>query len=139
MKNSYFCSTFLFLRKSHYILREQPRDKIYFRPYADVAEPDFDSEDDETIAISIAGIITTIITGARTVIKKGASATSKFAKALGKIAEKAGPVLGALFNLAAGLLKLGASAASFLSENLWILAVLITYALYDQAKTSKNK
>ena len=30
-------------------LREQPRDKIYFRPYADVAEPDLNSEDDETI------------------------------------------------------------------------------------------
>ena len=95
------------------------------------------------IAISVAGIITTIVMSAKTVIKKGASATSKFAKTLGKLAEKAGPVLGALLNLAAGLLKIGAKAVSFLSENLWILAVMITYALWERAKqkrkTTKNK
>ena len=51
------------------------------------------------IAISVAGIITTIVMGMRTVVRKGASATSKFAKALAKIAEKAGPVLGAFLNL----------------------------------------
>ena len=84
------------------------------------------------VAISIAGIITTIVMGAKTVIKGGARATSKFAKTLAKLAEKAGPVLGALFNFAAGLFKLGAKAVGFLSENLWILAVLIAYALYDQ-------
>ena len=80
------------------------------------------------VAISVTGIITTIVMGARTVVKKGASATRKFARALGKIAEKAGPVLGALLNLAGGILKLGAKAVGFLSENLWILAVIITYA-----------
>ena len=37
------------------------------------------------VAISVAGIITTIVMGARTVIKKGAQATSKFAKTLVKI------------------------------------------------------
>ena len=94
------------------------------------------------VAISVAGIITTIVMGARTVVKKGASATSKFAKTLAKIAEKAGPVLGALLNLAAGLLKMGAKAVSFLFENLWILAVLVTCALWDQKlkrKSTKNK
>ena len=90
------------------------------------------------VAISVAGIITTIIIGARTVVKKGASATSKFAKFLGKIAKKAGPVLGALLNLAAGILKLGTKAVSFLSENLWILAIMITYALYNRAKRAKQ-
>ena len=83
------------------------------------------------VAISVAGIITTIFMGMKTVVKKGANATSKFAKFLGKLAEKAGPLLSALLNLASGLLKLGAKAVSFLSENLWILAVLVTYALYD--------
>ena len=43
------------------------------------------------VGISVAGIITTIVMGARTVVKKGANATSKFAKTLGKIAEKADP------------------------------------------------
>ena len=83
-------------------------------------------------AISVAGIITTVIMGMKTVVKQGVRATSKFGKFLGKLAEKAGPVLGALLNLSAGLLKLGAKGVSFLAENLWILAVLITYALWNQ-------
>ena len=91
------------------------------------------------VAISVAGIITTIVMGARTVVKKVASTTGRLARALGKIAEKAGPVLGALLNLAAGILKMGAIAVSFLSENLWILAVMITYALYDRANRRNGK
>ena len=83
-------------------------------------------------AISIAGIM-----GVRTVIRRGANATSKFAKFLGKVAEK-GPILGALLNLATGILKLGAKAVSFLAENLWIPAVLITYALYDRVKNRRK-
>ena len=84
------------------------------------------------VAISVAGIITTVIMGMKTVVKQGARATSKFGKFLGKLAEKAGPVLGALLNLAAGLLKLGAKGISFLAENLWILAVIVTYALWNR-------
>ena len=48
------------------------------------------------VAISVAGIITTIVMGARTVIKKGAQATSKFARALAKLGERAAPVIGGL-------------------------------------------
>ena len=40
------------------------------------------------VAISFAGIITTIVMSLRTVIKKGARATRKFAKALAKVGEK---------------------------------------------------
>ena len=58
---------------------------------------------------------------------------------LGKIAEKAVPVLGALLNLAAGVLKLGAKATEFLSRNLWLLAVMIAYALYERHRGGKNK
>ena len=90
------------------------------------------------IAISVAGIITTIVMGMKTVVVGGAKAASKFGKFLAKLAEKAGPVLGALLNLAAGLLKLGAKGVSFLAENLWILAVLVAYALWDRAKKSKK-
>ena len=46
------------------------------------------------VAISVAGIITTIVMGARNAVKRGAKATSKFAKTLAKIAEKAAPVFG---------------------------------------------
>ena len=91
------------------------------------------------IAISVAGIITTIVMGMKTVVVGGAKAASKFGKFLAKLAEKAGPVLGALLNLAAGLLKLGAKGISFLAENLWILAVLIAYALWDRAKRGNKK
>ena len=50
------------------------------------------------VAISVSGIITTIIMGARNAVKRGARATRKFAKTLAKIAEKAAPVLGALLS-----------------------------------------
>ena len=91
------------------------------------------------IAISVVGIITTIVMGMKTVAVRGAKAASKFGKFLAKLAEKAGPVLGALLNLAAGLLKLGAKGISFLAENLWILAVLIAYALWEKAKRGNKK
>ena len=64
-------------------------------------------------AISVAGIITTIVMGARTAIKKGAQATSKFAKALVKVGEKVAPIIGGLLNLAAKLLTLSANAVGF--------------------------
>ena len=59
------------------------------------------------MAISVAGIITTIAVGATNAAKRGARATSKFAKTLGKIAKKAGPVLGPLFELGCGSLEVG--------------------------------
>ena len=71
-----------------------------------------------------------MVMGARNAVKRGARATSKFAKALKKLAEKAAPVLGALLNLAAKVLTLGARAVGFLSENLWLLAVAIAYLLF---------
>ncbi|CAB4011466.1 integrase core domain-containing [Paramuricea clavata] len=51
------------------------------------------------VAISVAGIITTIIMGARSVAKKGARATSKFAKAMANLEGKIGPVLASVLNL----------------------------------------
>ena len=78
------------------------------------------------VAISVVGIITTVMV-ARTVIKKGAQGTSKFAKALANLGEKAAPVIGGLSNLTAKPLSLGADAVRFLSKNLWLLAVAIAY------------
>ena len=86
------------------------------------------------VAISVVGIITTIVMGARTVIKKGAQATSKFAKALVKVGEKVAPIIGGLLNLAAQLLTLSANAVGFLAKNLWLLAVGIAYVLYEKYK-----
>ena len=67
-------------------------------------------------------------------IKKGAQATSKFAKALAKLGEKAAPVIGGLFNLVAKLLTLSANAVGFLAKNLWLLAVGLAYLLYENKK-----
>ena len=72
--------------------------------------------------------------GAKNAVKRGARATSKFAKSLAKVAEKAVPVIGGLLNLAAKLLTLGAKGINFLWNNLWILAVAITYALYEKRR-----
>ena len=89
------------------------------------------------VAISVAGIITTIVMGARNGVK-GARATSKFAKTLAKIVEKAAPVLGVFLNLAAKVLTLGAKTVGFLSEHLWILAVAIAYALYERRRQCRR-
>ena len=88
------------------------------------------------VAISVAGIITTVVMGARNAVKRGASATSKFEKSLAKVAEKAVPVIGGLLNLTAKVLTLGAKEINFLSNHLWILAVAITYALYERKKNN---
>ena len=90
-------------------------------------------------AISVAGITTTIVMGARNAVKRGARATSKFAKTLAKVAEKTVPVIGALLNLAAKVLTLGAKAVGFLSNHLWISAVAITYALYERRRKKTSK
>ena len=63
---------------------------------------------------------------------------SKFAKSLAKIAEKTVPIIGDLLNLAAKVLTLGAKGIGFLSNHLWILAVAITYALYEQRRKKKK-
>ena len=65
--------------------------------------------------------------GARTVIKKGAQATSKFARALAKVGEKVAPIIGGLLNLAAKLLTLSADAVGFLAKNLCLLSVLLMF------------
>ena len=91
------------------------------------------------VGISVASIITTIVMGARTVIKKGAQATSKFARSLAKLGGKAALVIGSLFNLAVKLLTLSANAVGFLSKNLWLLAVGLAYMLCEKRKKILNK
>ena len=90
------------------------------------------------VAICVAGIITTVVMGMKAVAVRGVKAASKFGKFLAKLAEKAGPVLGALLNLAAGLLKLGAQGINFLAQNLWVLAIMIAYALWDRRSRAKK-
>jgi predicted negative regulator of RcsB-dependent stress response len=90
------------------------------------------------VAISAAGIITTIIMGARSAAKKGAGAASKFAKALANLAGKVGPVLSSVLNLVAKVLGWGAKGIAFVANNLWILALALTYFLYNEYKRRKR-
>ena len=70
------------------------------------------------IAISAAGIITTIVIARRGAVKAGARATKKFARSLAKVAEKVAPVLGAVLNIVGKVLTLGAKGLDWLSRNL---------------------
>ena len=93
------------------------------------------------VAISIAGIITTAVVAGRNAVKKGAKAVGQFGKALANLAKKAGPAIAAILNVLAQVLTWGAKALEFLSRNLWIVALFLTYLVYDTVKgrmKSKN-
>ena len=93
------------------------------------------------IAISVAGIITTAVVAGRNAVKKGAKAVGQFGKALANLAKKAGPAIATILNILAQALTWGAKALEFLSRNLWIVALFLTYLVYDTVKErikSKN-
>ncbi len=93
------------------------------------------------VAISVAGIITTVVISGRNAVKKGAKAVGQFGKALANLAKKAGPAIVTILNVLAQALSWGAKALEFLSRNLWIVALFLTYLVYDTIKgrmKSKN-
>ncbi len=93
------------------------------------------------VAISVAGIITTVVISGRNAVKKGAKAVGQFGKALANLAKKAGPAIATILNVLAQVLTWGAKALEFLSRNLWIVALFLTYLVYDTVKErmkSKN-
>ena len=93
------------------------------------------------VAISVAGIITTVVISGRNAVKKGAKAMGQFGKALANLAKKAGPAIATILNVLAQVLTWGAKALEFLSRNLWIVALFLTYLVYDTVKgrmKSKN-
>ena len=93
------------------------------------------------VAISVAGIITATVMAGRNAVKKGAKAVGQFGKALANLAKKAGPAIATILNILAQVLTWGAKALEFLSRNLWIVALFLTYLVYDTVKgrmKSKN-
>ncbi len=93
------------------------------------------------VAISVAGIITTVVISGRNAVKKGAKAVGQFGKVLANLAKKAGPAIATILNVLAQVLTWGAKALEFLSRNLWIVALFLTYLVYDTVKgrmKSKN-
>ena len=86
------------------------------------------------VAISTAGILTTIIIAGRGAIRSGARATGKFASALAKVAKKLAPVFGAVLNLIGNVLKLEAKGINWLARNLWSPALLLAYLAYEEIR-----
>ena len=80
------------------------------------------------MAASLAGLITTIIIGARTAAVKGAQATNSFALAARVAIKKLGPWALPLAAFVYWMLNGGTAALSWLSKNLWVV-VLITVAI----------
>ena len=91
------------------------------------------------LAISVAGIITTIVTGARKALVKGAQATGKFAKAVYNLGKKLGALLAPILNVIAQALSWGAKGLAWLANNLWLLANAVAWFIYDQYKQRKRK
>ncbi len=91
------------------------------------------------VATSIAGIITAAVMAGRNAAKKVAKPVRQFGKALANIAKKAAPAIATILNILAQTLTWGAKALEFLSRNLWIVALFLTYLLYDTLKDRYNK
>ena len=91
------------------------------------------------VAISVAGILTTVIMAGRSALKRGAQAVSKFGKAVANLAKKFGPILSAIGTLVSKVLTLGAQGILFLAQNLWILFLALTYFLYNEYMSRRRK
>jgi hypothetical protein len=90
------------------------------------------------VAISVAGIITTIVMAGRKAVKQGAKAVGEFGKALANLAKKAAPAIATILNILAQALTWRAKALEFLSRNLWIVALALTYFLYNEIRDRRR-
>ena len=91
------------------------------------------------VAISAAGIITTIVIAGRGAVKAGGRVTKKFARGLAKVTKNVAPVLGAVLNLVGNVLKLAAKALDWVSKNLWSLALLIVFFLVSKINDTQKQ
>ena len=89
------------------------------------------------IAITLAGIATTVIIAGRSAVKATAKATGKLAKALVNLGKKLGPLIAPLLNLMAQAISWGAKGLAFLSKNLWMIVVAFAWFLYSLYKDRK--
>ena len=89
------------------------------------------------IAITIAGIATTVIIAGRSAVKAAGKATGKLAKALVNLGKKLGPLIAPLLNLMAQAISWGAKGIAFLSKNLWMIVVAFSWFLYNAWRNRK--
>ena len=83
------------------------------------------------VAVSAAGLITTLLVHARGAIVGTAKATSRVAKALANLAKKAGPVLVPVLNAVATALSWGAKGIAWLASHLWVLSIAAALIVYN--------
>ena len=81
------------------------------------------------IAITIAGIVTTVVIAGKRTLKSAGKATGKLAKALVNIGKKLGPLIAPSLNLMAQAISWGAKRLELLSRNLWLIAVAFAWLL----------
>ena len=81
------------------------------------------------IAISIAGIITTVVIAGRKTVRSGAKGVGTLAKALFNLGKKLGPLIAPILNILATAVSWGAKGLEFLSKNLWLLVIVVVWFL----------
>ena len=91
------------------------------------------------IAISIAGIITTVVVAGKKTIVGASKGLGAVGKALAGLEKSALPILVPILNLLSTILSWGAKGLAFLAQNLWIVAVLIAGAIYKYLQSRRKK
>ena len=81
------------------------------------------------IAISIAGIITTVVMAGRKAVKDTAKGVGMVAKALFNLGKKLGPLIAPIINILATAVSWGVKGLEFLSKNLWLLVIILLWFL----------
>ena len=89
------------------------------------------------IAISIAGIITTVVIAGRKAVKETARGVGKVAKALFNLGKKLGPLIAPILNILATAVSWGVKGLEFLSKNLWLLVIILLWFLTKLSRLSK--
>ena len=91
------------------------------------------------IAISIAGIITTVVVAGKKAIVGASKGLGAVGKALAGLSKSALPILVPFLNLLSTILSWGAKGLAFLAKNLWIVAILIAVAIYKYLQMKRKK
>ena len=91
------------------------------------------------IAISIAGIITTVVVARKKTIMGASKGLGAVGKALAGLAKSALPILIPILNWLSTILSWGAKGLAFLVKNLWIVAILIAGAIYKYLQNRRKK
>ena len=89
------------------------------------------------IAISIAGIITTVVIAGRKAVKETAKGVGTVAKALFNLGKKLGPLIAPMLNILATAVSWGVKGLEFLSKNLWLLVIILLWFLTKLPRLSK--